>query len=170
VTLTDVKDKIGVKGVLAVEAVSGLFTKPLTDLPVEVYPMRVVEPPFACRVQEAVNIVVARAGVGFHYTPKNMNDGTAACRYVWNGKADCFVGQVLHQIGVSLSALSMVEGRPAMDAVAVLSSRGQIPGDPTAMELMEVGNALMHAQVVNDHFSSWGKAAAQFRQVLGRPC
>ena len=167
-TLTQVKTKIEVTGVLAVQAVEGLFNKPVSDFPTELLP-RVVEPPFACRVQEAMNIVVARAGADHHYTAKSGGDGLA-CRYVWGGKADCLIGQVLHQMGVSLAALSQVEGKPAHVALALLSRRGQIPGDPTTLELAQVGQALLHAQVINDALGTWGRAASDFRLALGAPC
>lgn len=106
----------------------------------------------------AVAAVVQEAGYDYVYERKRSDYGSSpACLYVWNGKPDCFVGRVLHRLGLPLEELATFE---SLAAYAVCER--VVPGTTQAQR-----EALTWAQNASDQGAAWGYVQQVFEQKMG---
>lgn len=112
------------------------------------------------QVIEGLQALVDEKGEGFVYEQKPEYEGSSStqCVYVYQGKADCMVGQFLVKAGVPLERLAEADnshygqGVPALELVSQLQDEGVLSMSETAQE------ALGYAQGHQDIGETWGYA------------
>ncbi len=103
---------------------------------------------------------VTQRGGDFVYEHHN-DGGTIACYYVWRGQPDCIAGNALHRAGVSIDALSTIEGC-TITTLRAGPDAGVLGGVRFSKAAIGV---LYAAQDAQDQGLSWGEALKQAQKA-----
>ncbi len=115
-------------------------------------------------VKQGLEALVAEKGEDFIYTERPVADADCEdetnCRYVWDGKPDCFIGQFLAKEGVPLERLANADlftvgiGTPAHTLLAQLEEERVVTVTLVAKQMLQT------AQQKQDCGKTWGTALA----------
>lgn len=115
-------------------------------------------------VKQGLEALVAEKGEDFIYTERPVagmdDDDDTSCRYVWDGKPDCFIGQFLAKEGVPLERLANADlfmgglGHPAVTLLGQLEREGVVTVTDAAKQMLQA------AQNKQDSGKTWGTALA----------
>lgn len=84
------------------------------------------------------------------------------CAYVHQGKVSCLVGQVLHEMGVPVEDIAMLEA-PSITWTDILS----LVEDRVVLVPPSVVHPMADAQAAQDEGTRWGDAAAPLLALCG---